>query len=129
MCNDCDQGNDEDQFNQLYDLIQQNSEGWHDTYLSRDQKWSLYYVYSNNEFQGWHFGLTDDLGKSLLHAHGSADCPSHVGYNTHYAFQSKYWTYFNHENNSFVRDDGLDFTCVCGKRSLLSSGCVVLTPY
>ena len=43
MCNDCDQGSDEDQF-QIYDLLPQNSEAQYDTYLSRDQKWSLYHV-------------------------------------------------------------------------------------
>ena len=97
----------------------------YDTYQSRDQKWTLYY---NNYSWGWHLDLTEDLGKSLLHAPGSyADCPSYVGYNTYYA--DDHWTYFNPENNEFVQDDGLNFTCVCGKRSLLSSSLVVLILY
>ena len=130
MCNDCDQGEDEDQFHQIYDIVPKMFE--YDTYQSRDQKWTLYYVNyvdspSNFDFYGWHLDMTDDLGKSLLHApRTDADCPSYVGYNTH---DYGHWTYFNPENDRFVQDDGLNFTCLCGKRSLLSSGLVVMTPY
>ena len=123
MCNDCDQGEDEDQFHQIYDIVPMKFVEEYDTYQSRDKKWTLYY---NN--RGWHLDWTDDIGKSLLYAPKTyADCPSHVGYKTYYA--DDHWTYFNPENNTFVRDDGLNFTCVCGKRSLLSSGLVVLIPY
>ena len=128
MCNDCDQGEDEDQFHQIYDKVPEKFAVGYDTYQSRDKKWTLYYVnYSNFELWGWHLDLTEDLGKSLLKVRTLANCPTHVGYNTHYS--NEHWSYFNPENNAFVQDDGLNFTCVCGKRSLLSSGLVVLIPY
>ena len=125
MCNDCNQGSHEDQFHQIYDIVPMKFETMYDTYQSRDKKWTLYYVNSSNwDFFGWHLDLTEDLGKSLLFACGSfADCPSHVGYNTWYG--NEFWTYFNSSSNVFVHDDGLNFTCVCGKRCFLSSGLVV----
>ena len=119
MCSDCDQGAAifYPEIFQEYYLVLQNLEEWDDTYLSRDKKWSLYYDSASSVGNGWRLGFTDDLGKSLLHApDSSVDCPSHVGYSI---LNEGYWTYFDPINNEFVDDDGLNVTCLCGKRSFI----------